>query len=341
MSLGPVLGTSVILGCVQDAEPNELLGRGLANPRLSDLFDLVIRQDQVSFVIPHVREDLPLALDPFLLWQSESTEYQDLHKHLISFADFVCGEAAAGRTGHAMMALGGVMELAELGLGYAVGSKKGSAIGPRLADRIVQTIRAVPQLVDAGFSHIEIIALLVPHVAEDRISDVAASVLLEWLVEFTQDQCNQHGVPTKAANLPSAWDADRSMWRPLRTRLPWNPTDEAPLLLAPLDLLRRLPWINYDDYYKSAYAPLVLPPGERRRRVAKEAVLAYNRTNFRTVEQYVQDREAEGVAACKPDPLFKPLALETIKKKLAHIRQLPTGREGGADKKYEDLAFSC
>ncbi|GAA3179909.1 hypothetical protein GCM10010531_37420 [Blastococcus jejuensis] len=37
-------------------------GDGVVNPRLSDVFGLVIRQDEVDFVIPHLREDLPHSL---------------------------------------------------------------------------------------------------------------------------------------------------------------------------------------------------------------------------------------------------------------------------------------
>ncbi|WP_433215676.1 hypothetical protein ACQP00_06300 [Dactylosporangium sp. CS-047395] len=289
-------------------------------------------------MIPHVREDLRLSLDPFLLWQSSDPLYQRLHRQLIAFVDLVCQEAAGGRIARAVNLLGGVQELQELGLGYALGTKRGAAIGPVLARRMAETIRSVPQLVEGGFSHLEIVALLVPKVAEDRISDITASVLLHWLTEFTSEQCNMFGFPTRQTSLDSAWDAERALWRPLRVSLPWNPLDGKPILLAPLDLLRHLPWINYEDYYRSAYAPFVLPAASRDRRVAKEAVLAYNRTNFQTVEQYITERELRG-NACTPDPLFKPLGLDALAKKLKQIKALPTGTTNGADKKYENLCF--
>lgn len=110
------------------------------------------------------------------------------------------------------------------------------------------------------------------------------------------------------------------------------------MLLAPLNLLRRLPWINYGDYYRTAYAPLVLPPGRAARAVAKQEVLAYNRAHFEAVRSYVAEREA-AADACAPDPLFTPLRLTTVKKKVAEIKALPTGRDGGADKKFEELVF--
>lgn len=69
---------------------------GLINPRLSDLVGLVIRQDEVDFVVPHLREDLPLYADPFLLWKSDVPEHRELHETLVGFVDQV-RDAGAGR----------------------------------------------------------------------------------------------------------------------------------------------------------------------------------------------------------------------------------------------------
>jgi hypothetical protein len=104
-----------------------------------------------------------------------------------------------------------------------------------------------------------------------------------------------------------------------------------------LNLLRRLPWINYGDYYRTAYAPFVLPPG-RAARVAKQNVLTYNRAHFHTIRSYVAERET-AADLCAPDPLFAPLRLATVKKKVSEIKALPAGRDDGADKKFEELAF--
>jgi hypothetical protein len=181
------------------------------------------------------------------------------------------------------------------------------------------------------------LALLVPGIAEDRISDLTASVLKRWLAEFTERRCEDWGIPTAPRRLVG-WDAAALDWRPFDARLPHNPSDGSPVLLAPLNLLRRLPWINYGDYYRTAYAPRILPPGRAGKTVAKQDVLAYNRAHFDVVRGYVAEREA-AADACEPDPLFTPLKLATVKKKVAEIRALPSGREDGADRKFEELVF--
>lgn len=311
--------------------------RGLINPRLSDVFGLVIRQNNVDFVVPHLNEDLPLCLDPFLLWKSNQADYHELHSALLSFIGQVQEQALAGHISLAQMLLSEIREPSELGLGYSKGTKRGSAIGRTLRSAIVQIFREIPQLEDTGLDHIEVLALLVPKIAEDRLSDITASVLKKWLAEFTRQRCNDLNIPTQRYRL-NGWDSERHDWRPFDARLPYNPADDSPVLLAPLDLLRRLPWINYPDYYKTTYSRLVLSPTRRNRVESKENVLAYNRANYDLVRRYVDHRERQS-SACHPDPLFMPLQLDTLKHKAAQIRALAPGRTDGADKKFESLAF--
>ncbi len=177
------------------------LAIGVVNPRLSDVFGLVIRQDEVDFVVPHVREDLPLYLDPFLLWKSGRAEYEGLHAALLGFVEQVRQHVVAGRTARARMLLAEVSEPLELGLGYAAGSKRGSALGPATISGIVETFKQIPQLEASGLEHIEMLALLVPGIAEDRTSDLTASVVKGWLAEFTEHRCEDYGIPTRKYRL--------------------------------------------------------------------------------------------------------------------------------------------
>ena len=310
---------------------------GLVNPRLSDVFGLVIRQDEVNFVVPHLREDLPLSIDPFLLWKSEQAEYQHLHELLVGFVEKVRIHAIMREVAAAHKLLSEVREPIELGLGYAAGTKRGSAIGPKLGAAIIETFQQVPQLEDYGLDHLEILALLVPNIAEDRISDLTASVIKRWLAEFTSSRCKNLDIPTQRYRL-TGWDADMLDWCPFDALLPYNPTDGSPVLLVPLNLLRRLPWISYPDYYKSTYTRFVLPAARLGRSISKDSVLAYNRAHYQVVRSYVNSREDQA-DACMPDPLFSPLSLDTLKRKASQIHSLPTGRTGGADKQFEFLAF--
>ena len=56
----------------------------------SDYFDVdpSIIEDYGAFNISLIN-DLPLFVDPFLLFESEKPEYQELHKKILSYVDFL------------------------------------------------------------------------------------------------------------------------------------------------------------------------------------------------------------------------------------------------------------
>ena len=309
----------------------------IANPRLTDVLGSDFNQDDVDFAIPRVQEDIPLYIDPFLLWNSAKTEYRALHERIINFFRILSYQVRTGDIREAADLLAGCEELPALGLGYSVGTRKGTNIGPKLISEIIRVHRDVPQLSSADIRHIEELQLVVSGLAEDRISDTASSVIKDYFIEYTANQARLLNIPTRSARLGNIYDAARQIWVPAApTDLPFNPTDNSPILFAPLDLLRHLPWINYEDYYRSSYGPKVGAADSRRHKVAKAAVLAFNATAYQEVEQYVDYKE-KTEKDCKPDPLFKPFTAPTLAAKFSTIRSLPTGSADGADRKYEDV----
>ena len=57
----------------------------LINPRLTDFHGIQRAQEQIDFAIPFFNEDIPLYLDPFLLWKSPSMQDNGLHASLMTF----------------------------------------------------------------------------------------------------------------------------------------------------------------------------------------------------------------------------------------------------------------
>jgi hypothetical protein len=315
------------------------MAKTIVNPRLIDYFGLNFSQDDVDFAIPRLREDIPLYLDPFLLWSSEDQHYKELHQKLLSFFEDVRLLIAQGRNVDAHALLRRCAEPREMGLGYSLGSKRGSSIGSQLIGNIVQAYNTIPKIANENVNHIEELQLIIPGIAEDRISDITASVLKDFFLEFTVKSARDLNIPTKPFVIDNIYDTLRKIWRPAgRVKLPYNPLDETPLIFAPLNLLRHLPWINYEDYYRSGYAPYVLSHNQAARKVSKHVVLEYNRQNYIAVERYIREKELLA-DRCKPDPLFERLVLATLRKKFLQLRELGTGTEGGNDKKYEELIF--
>jgi hypothetical protein len=56
----------------------------LIRPRLNDFHNLPFTQDEVDFAIPFLDEDIPLYVDPFLLWKSSSLQDNSLHTAIVN-----------------------------------------------------------------------------------------------------------------------------------------------------------------------------------------------------------------------------------------------------------------
>ena len=157
--------------------------KSIANPRLVDVFASDFTQEDVDFAIPRLREDIPLYIDPFLLWNSAKPEYRDLHERLIKFFQLLSYQVGSGHVEWAAQLLAGCEEQQALGLGYAIGTKKGTSIGPKLIAGILRVYRDVPQLQSGDFRHMEELQLVVPSLAEDRVSDSAISVTKDFFID--------------------------------------------------------------------------------------------------------------------------------------------------------------
>jgi hypothetical protein len=56
----------------------------LIRPRITDYHGIHIPQTKLDFAIPFFDEDIPLYVDPFLLWKSPSQQDQALHTSAIN-----------------------------------------------------------------------------------------------------------------------------------------------------------------------------------------------------------------------------------------------------------------
>ncbi|MFH1288748.1 MAG: hypothetical protein ABII25_08655 [bacterium] len=110
----------------------------IIRPRLNDFYNLPFTQEKTDFAIPFLDEDIPLYLDPFLLWKSPAQQDNSLHTSIInSFNDlgrlFIKNESAA------IDILKAISECDEVGLGDSK-TKHGKKIGNKMAKAILSTL---------------------------------------------------------------------------------------------------------------------------------------------------------------------------------------------------------
>jgi hypothetical protein len=307
----------------------------LIRPRLTDFHGISTAQAEVDFAIPFFQEDIPLYVDPFLLWRSASQQDNTLHTGVVNSFNRLNWLLQKGREDEAIQNLIIASECDEIGLGVSV-KRKGKRIGEASAKEILQLFRQIPEYRQFGFTHFEEIQLYVDGISKDRISDITCSFIKSFLVDYTIEQCLRLGIPFGKTRLPTLYDYKAQKFETdIEVELPINPETLAPIIFVPKRWLRHVPWINFDDYFSTACPKddLLNKQGSDER----VQVLLYNRANHASVAEYVKIKERTA-AACDTDPLFKQMPVISARRKFAELKKLPSGLEDKADKKYEDAA---
>ncbi len=307
----------------------------LVRPRFTDHYGVSLAQSDLDFAVPLLQEDIPLYVDPFLLWRSPSQQDQALHTALVNSFNRLNWLLQKGRESEAVSNLILASECDEVGLGVSA-TKKGKRIGNRVAISTLNLFRHIPEYGRYGFSHFEEIQLYVDGISRDRISDIACNFLKSFLVDYTVDQCLGLGIPLTKVVLPTLYDYRKHEFSAdVQLDLPVNPETKQPIVLVPKRWLRFVPWINFDDYFASSCPrdDVVNKCGDD----GRVSVLTYNRSNYGAVAGYIAAKERLA-DDCSNDPLFKQIPVISAKRKFAEIQKLPTGVGDKADKKYEEAA---
>lgn len=300
----------------------------LIRPRLTDYFDIPITQDEVDFAIPFLDEDIPLYIDPFLLWRSPSQQDNALHTTIVNSFNRLGKEYLKGKRKECVNRLVAISECSEVGLGTSK-TKKGLKIGKNTAIEILDLYKSIDSIRNSGFLHFEEIQLYVNNISKDRISDFASNFLKSFLIDFTQNECNKINIPMRTQRNVQVYDYRSGLLKEENVNLPFNPENNAPIILVPKRWLRYSPWINFEDYFVNSFVKI----GEEDKLV-KPKILDYNRNNYDMVQAYISSRERVQ-ADCKADPLFKQIPIISAKRSSKTICKLSTGKTDNADKKYE------
>lgn len=323
---------------------------GQQDTRLHQVMRLSISQAEVDFVIPDLVADLPLCIDPFLMFKSRDASLREYHNKLVSLFNEGIRLFRDGKTAD-LARLIDFPEVNEIGFGYSEGRIRGSGLGEQINSLLTNLLIECEPLQDRGLKHIEELQLISIGVGADRVSDITANILKQYLIEYTQRQAEVWGIPLSSTMpIRHAFDFASWDWVDGYYDLPRNPLSGGPLLLVPRRMVRLLPWINYPDYVSNDYRLFLGPrssspryPGmtkEKKAVVAKEEVVRVTRERLHLLDQYVtrKEREAsEATPALGSDRGSEKL--ETQKGDALCSRLIELAPGGAAAKDYQRLVY--
>lgn len=205
-----------------------------------------------------VVNDLPLFIDPFLLFNSKKLEYRVLHEEMIRYLRFLRDKAAAGALDDGLIeAWFTFHEVKQNWLGFSKNGNTGSGLGTDFARALYANLNTVfrsfgEETVTKG-SHLEKLTLIRAGVGKDNISDFTTNLIKRYLLEYTarfaagsirSEFCREFNAPRVTFNY------ETETWESAVFRLPSYKGDF--VILTPKDMLTKDDtWINRPDLLDS------------------------------------------------------------------------------------------
>lgn len=189
--------------------------------------------------------DLPMFIDPFLLFASEKLEYKKLHKKVVNHLLILKDYATTNGGKDVDINLFRFPEIKQNWLGLAEYGNGGKGLGKRFANGAITAFNgfysSFGQEEITSETHIEKLTLLNSGVGKDFISDFTTNLILEYLLEFTEDFAKTHLQKNqiKDFSIRCRFDEKTKIWQPRTFKLPYffREIKGDFIILTPLDIL--------------------------------------------------------------------------------------------------------
>jgi len=219
--------------------------------------------------------DLPLFIDPFLLFNSKKAEYRALHDGIIRYLKFLRDKAASGVIDPALLkAWYCFPEIRQTWLGFSEDGNAGHGLGMDFAEALHRNLNTLfadfgEERISKG-THLEKVCLVRDGVGRDNVSDFTTNLIKKHLCEITQIFARKHLLPAQRRPRPVAdveFSYKTERWSPQSFELPWTGDDY--VLLCPKDMLTKDDtWINRADLTEEfEQIPDAIPDDELRAQI--------------------------------------------------------------------------
>jgi hypothetical protein len=267
-----------------------------------------------------VVSDLPLFVDPFLLFNSDKSEYQALHNEILKYLGFLRDHAGRALDPALVEAWYCFKEVKQNWLGFTFLGNGGAGLGPEFARSLYGAFGQLLQnfgreTVTRG-SHLEKLCLIRSGVGKDNISDFTTNLIKGYLLTYTETFARQHLAAEDCDTfsvLRASFNYTTQSWMTRSFFLPRLGADF--VLLTPSDILTRDDtWISHPDMIRQfEHLPEAVPDAQLRAQInqyfksqlgkdpnAKDKAEAAQRTINafpQLIDYYIKEQEDSGEEA--------------------------------------------
>ena len=203
-----------------------------------------------------VDADLPLFIDPFLLFSSEKNEYRKLHDRIVGHLIYL--KEIALSSPNLNIELFKFPEVKQNWLGVSKWGNKGRGLGPKFAQDLTKAFKGFyhnfgqEEILES--SHIEKLTLVGSGIGKDFISDFTTNLALEYLLGYTENFAKKHlnDNHRRTFSVRCVYDPALKVWLPRNFELPFfykDGDDGDFIILTPIDILSKDDaFISHSDF---------------------------------------------------------------------------------------------
>ncbi len=197
--------------------------------------------------------DIPLFIDPFLIFSSQKDEYQQLHKQILNYLFFLKSKSTSDYNLGELRAWFKFSEVKQNWLGYSSDANEGRGLwldfARKLNKNLYKILKGFGMELITKSPHLEKLCLIENGVGRDKISDFTTNLIKNYLLEYTQEFTVKYLKPEQIMKRSvdrAVFDNKLSKWMPRKYQLPKFKNDY--ILLTPEDILTKNDvWINKND----------------------------------------------------------------------------------------------
>lgn len=235
----------------------------MANFKLlfSDYFDINQSiMDEYGALNICLSADMPLFIDPFLLFASEDEEYKKLHAGLIDHLLILKEIAIQDKESGVNNSLFRFPEIKQNWLGVSKFGNEGHGLGKDFAKKVIKSFNGFYNSFGeeeiSSETHIEKLTILNPGIGRDFISDFTTNLIYDYLLRYTEAFSLKYLAPNqiKEFSINSIFDKRFKRWMPKKYQLPYLYLEDKGdfILLTPLDILSKdNSAINNSEFYSN------------------------------------------------------------------------------------------
>lgn len=131
--------------------------------------------------------DIPMFIDPILIFNSSKKEYQELHENIIKYMHFLAEKAKNKLDDKEIKTWFTFKEVCNNWLGFSMAGNKGQALDVGFGKTLYENISFVLNNNDISSGlHPEKVMLLYPGSGKDKISDMTVNLIKGYLCKYTE-----------------------------------------------------------------------------------------------------------------------------------------------------------